>query len=220
MTVVAAALLGLLAGAHCVSMCGPLVLAVSAGARTRAAHVRMLHALAYHAGRVTTYAVLGLAAGLAGSVLTFAGFGRVVAVAAGALLVAAGIVPGLARLAPSWTGRWIGVAARAAGAARALQARHPVAGPFAAGMANGLLPCGMVHAALAAALAAGSLDRAVWTMAAFGAGTTPALVGLALTAEQVPYSWRRRLSRLAPAGLVAMGVLLLVRGFGTPHGMP
>jgi sulfite exporter TauE/SafE len=220
MTIVAAALLGLLASAHCMSMCGPLVLAVSAGARTRGCHAQLRHALTYHAGRLTTYAVLGMAAGLAGNAMSFAGLGRVVALAAGTLLVAAGVVPGFARLAPLWAGRWIGVAAWAAGAARTLQARHPVAGPFAAGMANGLLPCGMVYAALAAALAAGSLDRAVWTMAAFGAGTAPALVGVALTAERVPYSWRRPLSRLAPAGLVVVGVLLLVRGFATPHGMP
>ncbi len=219
MTMAAAALLGLLTGAHCVSMCGPLVLAVSAGARTRTWQSRLLHAAIYHAGRVTTYVVLGLAAGLVGQMMVFAGFGRVLALAAGALLIVAGLIPGLTRLSPSWAARWIGVAARAAGAARSLRDGHPVAAPFAAGMANGLLPCGMVYAALAAAVAAGSLERAAWTMAAFGAGTTPALAGLTLTAGQIPLVWRRPLSRLAPAGLVFAGVLLVVRGLGSPHGM-
>ncbi|HEY8535278.1 MAG TPA: sulfite exporter TauE/SafE family protein, partial [Vicinamibacterales bacterium] len=215
----AAALLGLLAGAHCVSMCGPLVLAVSAGARTRTWRSRLLHVATYHTGRVTTYGLLGLAAGLAGQAMAFAGFGRMLALVAGALLIAAGLMPGLARLQPSWTTRWIGLAARLSGAARALRDGHPIAAPFAAGMVNGLLPCGMVYAALAAALAAGSPERAVWTMAAFGVGTTPALAGLALTAGQLPRSWRQPLTRLAPAGLVLTGVLLVVRGLGSVHGM-
>lgn len=219
MTIAAALLLGLLTGAHCVSMCGPLVLAVSAGARTRTWRSQLAHAATYHAGRVTTYVLLGLVAGLVGQMMVFAGLGRVLALAAGAVLIAAGLIPGLARLSPSWASRWVGVAARAAGAARSLRDGHPIAAPFAAGLANGLLPCGMVYAALAAAVAAGSLERAAWTMAAFGLGTTPALAGLTLTAGQIPAGWRRPLTRLAPAGLVVAGVLLVVRGLGRAHGM-
>ncbi|HEX7088399.1 MAG TPA: sulfite exporter TauE/SafE family protein [Vicinamibacterales bacterium] len=219
MTIAAALLLGLLTGAHCVSMCGPLVLAVSAGARTRTWRSQLAHAATYHAGRVTTYVLLGLVAGLVGQMMVFAGLGRVLALAAGAVLIAAGLIPGLARLSPSWASRWVGVAARAAGAARSLRDGHPIAAPFAAGLANGLLPCGMVYAALAAAVAAGSLERAAWTMAAFGVGTTPALAGLTLTAGQIPAGWRGPLTRLAPAGLVVAGVLLVVRGLGRAHGM-
>lgn len=220
MTVVAGALLGLLGSGHCVGMCGPLVLAVGLPARGASAGVRLVHVVTYHMGRIATYALLGLVAGAAGSAIALAGLGRVLAVAGGVLLVAAALGPGLLRRQYSWTGAWIGAAARAGALARGWQAGHPLAGRFGAGLANGLLPCGLVYAALATALASGSVGGAVLTMTAFGAGTVPALAALSLSAAHLSIEWRRRLSRVAPIGLAIVGVLLIVRGLTPPHTAP
>lgn len=211
MTVLTAALLGLLGSAHCLAMCGPLVLAVGAPRHGSPAR-RLLHVGTYHAGRVAMYALLGLVVGTAGSALAMAGVGRLVAVAGGLGLLAAGIGPVVKWRGPSWSGPWISVAARAAAAARAWQARHPVTGPFAAGLANGLLPCSMVYAALAVAITANGIGQASWTMAAFGAGTVPALAGLSAGAGHLRPAWRRRLAGAAPAGLALVGLLLVARG--------
>ena len=216
MTVLAGALLGLLGSGHCVAMCGPLILAVGTPAREQPLPARLVRVGSYHAGRVSTYAMLGVVAGAAGSLMALAGLGRVLALGAGMLLIVAGLGPALLRRWPAWTGPWMGVVARAGAAARGWQASHPITGPFAAGLANGLLPCGMVYAALATALAAGTIEQAIWTMAAFGAGTVPALAGLSLGAAQISPDWRRWLSRAAPIGLALVGVLLLVRGLTPP----
>jgi sulfite exporter TauE/SafE len=215
--VVAGAVLGLLGSAHCVGMCGPLVLAVGRPAHGAGAGARAVHVLTYHLGRIATYAGLGLLAGLAGHVVALAGLGRALAVAGGVLLVAGALGPGLLRRQTAWAGAWVGAAARLAARARGWQARHPLAGRFGAGLANGLLPCGMVYAALAAALAAGSIAGAVLTMAAFGAGTIPALAALSLSAAHLSIDWRRRLARAAPVGLAIVGALLIARGLTAPQ---
>lgn len=211
MTVLTAALLGLLGSAHCLAMCGPLILAVGAPRHGTPAR-RLLHVGTYHAGRVVMYALVGLVVGIAGSALAVAGIGRLVAVVAGLCLLVAGTAPAIARRWPSWTSPWISVASHASAAARAWQARHPVTGPFAAGLANGLLPCSMVYAALAVAITANGIGQAAWTMAAFGAGTVPALAGLSVGVGHITPAWRRRLGGAAPAGLALVGLLLVARG--------
>lgn len=217
MTVLAGALLGLLGSGHCVGMCGPLVLAVGLPAPGASAGMRLVHVVSYHLGRIATYALLGFVAGAAGSAIALAGLGRVLAVAGGVLLVTAAVGPALLRRQYSWTGTWVGAATRAGAIARGWQTHHPLAGRFGAGLANGLLPCGMVYAALATALASGTVSGAVLTMTAFGAGTVPALAALSLSAARLSIGWRRRLSRVAPIGLAIVGVLLIVRGLAPPH---
>lgn len=218
MTVLAAALLGLLGSAHCLAMCGPLILAVGVPRHGSPAR-RLFHVGTYHAGRLAMYALVGGVVGIAGSALAMAGIARLVAVVAGLCLLAAGAGPTLARRWPSWSGPWISVAARAGAAARAWQARHWVAGPFVAGLANGLLPCSMVYAALAVAITANSIGQAAWTMAAFGAGTVPALAGLSAGAGHISPAWRRRLAGVAPAGLALAGLLLVARGLAPARGL-
>jgi hypothetical protein len=83
-----------------------------------------------------------------------------------------------------------------------------------AGVLNGLLPCGFVYAALATALTAGDLVESMTFMAAFGAGTGPAMLGVSLVGRVASAAWRARLQRLVPYGLAFVGLLLIVRGLG------
>ena len=50
---------------HCISMCGPVVGALSVGETRKG----ILHILLYNLGRVTTYTILGAMVGLSGSFL-------------------------------------------------------------------------------------------------------------------------------------------------------
>ncbi|MGE5753568.1 MAG: sulfite exporter TauE/SafE family protein, partial [Deltaproteobacteria bacterium] len=176
---------GLLGGfGHCAGMCGPLVGAFSLclGERRQfAPH------LLFHLGRVTTYSMVGGAAGLAGSFLGItAGLGRfqeAIAVGAGLLVVLAGLALGgwLPRLRPSPdAGGPPGIMSRIARFAR------ESGGPgvfYPMGLILGFLPCGMVYAALLAAARAGmeagspasGFLRGFLAMALFGAGTIPSL---------------------------------------------
>src|SRR5690349_10310002 len=55
---------GTFGSAHCIGMCGPIALAISGGARNTKDGLRLQ--MAYTAGRVATYTILGAIAGYAG----------------------------------------------------------------------------------------------------------------------------------------------------------
>jgi sulfite exporter TauE/SafE len=208
--------LGVAASGHCMAMCGPLVL-MFGGGLTRTSRFNQARTTAlYHAGRVSTYLLLALPAGILGQTLAWRGFSRGLAITAGVMLLAAATGAFHTRLlAP--LARFAGHATSRASAA-ALQWRHghPISGSLASGAANGLLPCGLVYAAVTAATAMGSIGDAALLMGGFGLGTTPALVAVAMAPAAVPADLRRRSSRLRPWLLAAAAALLIVRGFWPP----
>jgi sulfite exporter TauE/SafE len=165
-----------------------------------AARLRSGLLLPYHAGRITTYAALGAAAGALGSLALPAFLPAALMALAGALflMLALGRAwPGL-RLLPGSGGG--GVAALAGPAGRL--------GGLPLGLALGFLPCGMVYAALAAAAALGPLLGAV-AMVAFGLGTMPALIVVAVLGMAAGRRWNTALRAVAPWLLGVNGVLLL-----------
>ena len=83
------------------------------------------------------------------------------------------------------TRAWSTVALRASTLAVTFARRNQRAGYLALGLANGLLPCGLVYAALAVATAAGDIIHAVLFMVGFGLGTVPALLALTMSAAVV-----------------------------------
>jgi uncharacterized protein len=170
----------------------------------------------YHAARVLMYVLLGLPAGYAAHALSSGSAGRALALVSGVLLLVAATGSFLTRYADSASQRWsafvLGLAARAAAHTR----RHPHAGYALLGAINGLLPCGLVYAAVAAAAAAGSIGAAMLFMAGFGAGTVPLLLAVTLSATAVPRRLRQRLRFVAPALMVAAGLLLIARAIVPP----
>jgi sulfite exporter TauE/SafE len=211
MIIAAAAALGVMSSAHCVAMCGPLVLLVG-GPPHASRLTQIARAALYHLGRVTTYACLGVAAGSAGHVATSLGIGRAVAIAGGVILIVTALASAATRRSGAVTGAVMPVVARLSRAARGVGGRYPRLGLYGLGLAHGLLPCGMVYAALAIALTAGSATQAAATMAAFGAATAPALIATSLASGLIRGPWRHRLTAVLPLGIAAAGVLLVVRG--------
>ncbi len=201
-----ALLLGLAGSLHCAGMCGPLALALPAGAGGRGQFVA--GRLAYHGGRVITYALLGAALGLAGRSLALAGVQRGVSVAAGLLLIAG------VWLLPRAGGA--GAAVRGGGglqrAPGGLLRRPGLPSLGLLGLLNGLLPCGLVYAAGAASLAAGGAGAGALYMAVFGLGTVPMMLALGLGGRALPVTWRLRLTTAVPAVVSLVGGLLVLRG--------
>lgn len=165
---IGALLAGLAGTPHCLAMCGGFA---SSCSRPRGGLA------AWHAGRLTTYAILGAAAAGVGAALP--GPPVVTAVVALMLLAwfalsLAGVVrephlavPGLARIS-------------------ARIARHEGLGwRYAFGLATGLLPCGLVYSALSVPVALGRPLAGALAMLAFGAGTIPALSALAVGFRRV-----------------------------------
>lgn len=213
---------GAVGSAHCVGMCGPLVLTMGRGLRGPSRGAQLQHALTYHAGRVFIYVLLGSIAGVAGETLFTWGLGRALAVTAGVLLLLAAIGSALPRRLGGWGAAPAALATRACAMAGRWSRLHPVAGPVLAGAANGLLPCGLVYSALLTAAAMGTTVSAVALMAGFGLGTIPTLVALTMAATSPAFGIRTRLRRLTPVLLALTAAMLLVRGLapssaGTEH---
>jgi hypothetical protein len=80
------------------------------------------------------------------------------------------------------------------------------------GMANGLLPCGMVYMAIAGALTSPTILRAISFMAFFGLGTLPMLLGLQATGRIVSISFRQQIRKALPYLTAVMAILLILRG--------
>lgn len=166
--VAAAALAGLLATPHCAAMCGGFA---GACARPRAG------LWAWHGGRLLTYATLGAAAGAFGGVLPGP---RWLSAVLSALL--------LTWFAAALAGLVVQPSLRVPGLARAgsvLARRNDVGSRLLFGAVTGVLPCGMVYAALGLAVAAAGPAAGAAAMLAFGAATVPGLSVLAVGVQRL-----------------------------------
>lgn len=204
-----ALVLGFAGSAHCIGMCGPIALAVPSPPGRP--WVRWAGTLLMNSGRLTTYLLLGAAVGAMGTGIRLAGLGRALSIAGGALLLASVIVPGmLQRWSPA--GRMaVGVGRLRSLLAQNLRRTAPEA-LFLTGVLNGLLPCGLVYAALLGAATAASPAQGALFMAAFGLGTWPALIALRMGGGLLGHGFRARLRQVAPVLISAMAVLLILRG--------
>jgi len=210
---------GLASGLHCAGMCG----GISAGFSLLHKERLWRRQLAFNAGRIASYAAAGAAAGALGGAGAYAAAVLpaqiVLYLFSSAFILVAGIhlsgfaLP-LSQLERLGLPIWNKVQPLAA---RLLPARNlPQA--FAAGMAWGWLPCGLVYGALLAAVFAGGAAQGALAMAAFGAGTLPWLLGAALFGGLAAARLRQwaPLHRLRRAGGF---VLVGVGAWGLAHGV-
>lgn len=209
--------LGLVSSLHCAQMCGPIVLSYSLPLE-RARRGGLTHHLAYNAGRITTYSALGAAAGATGSAVELlgemAGVARTATMLSGFLLLLTGVLmlcalrkPGLVQIGavPSYFTRVAG---------RFL--RHPnPASKLLLGLVLGLLPCGLIYAALLKSLEAGSAFRGALSMLAFGAGTAGALLAVGMFSSVILRRVGRYANLYAAAGILLLGAYLV--WFGLAH---
>jgi sulfite exporter TauE/SafE len=161
--------------------------------------------------------MLALPAGAAGELLVVRGFGRALAIGSGVVMLLAAAnamhVKGLDRI----TSRASEAAARAFAPALRFAAGRPFAGPLVTGALNGLLPCGLVYVALAAAVASGRIAAAIGLMAGFAAGTSVVLIAMAMASATMSAAARRRLRPAGPIVLVLTAIVLIGRGVAPPR---
>ena len=205
-------LFGLLGSFHCVGMCGAIALALPGAGGPRRHYVagRVL----YNLGRVTTYALLGAAAGVLGQGLRLAGWQQSLSLLSGGLILLLVVTP------ERYLGRAAAfldldvVLAKVKSRLAYFYQRPSLSALYTTGLLNGLLPCGLVYLALAGALSAPGVAGAAAYMALFGLGTLPLMLALSLTGQLVPMLWRGRLRRAVPVLAMALAGLFIVRGLG------
>jgi uncharacterized protein len=199
-------LAGIVSGmTHCAGMCGPFVLAQTtahlsarpASTMGRFTRLRGAALVPYHLGRLTTYTALGVAAGaIAGALGGLPGLrwlGAVMlALAAICFLLYAlrGVTGAMPRSAilDRFVAPWVDLVSRLA--------RPFFKSPlgfrgYGLGLALGLIPCGLLYGALAAAAATGSPLLGGAAMAAFAVGTAPGLVLVGIAGYEADRRWPR-----------------------------
>lgn len=206
----AAFLIGLLGGTHCVSMCGGIVGALTVSMPGGQGRQLAIH-LAYNLGRVATYVALGGLLGALGTVgLLFNDVLPVqlaLYVLANLMLIALGLyLTGFTRLlAPVerlGLGLWRRIQPQTA---RFIPARS-IGQALPLGLLWGFLPCGLVYSVLTTALVTGSAARGAGLMLAFGLGTLPNLLLAGMLFK--------RFREITRNGKVRFAAGLLVLGFG------
>lgn len=195
--------IGLAGAGHCLGMCGGIAAALNLGGNRGTATT-----LAYHGGRLTSYAALGALLGAAAGAINLAHWTMVLRYVAALLLIAMGL-----SIADWWRG--ISVLERAGAKlwkpvqsllSPLLPARHWRQG-FLLGLGWGLMPCGLIYSALAWSATSQSAVDGALLMALFGAGTLPAMLTTSFGAVGVQALLRRRgLKLLIALFLIASGI--------------
>ena len=186
--IAAAAVAGLVGSPHCIGMCGGF--AILCGGK-------VTDTALWHLGRITSYAALGALAGAVGSMVpgpswlaAVISIGLMVwfsAALAGLVPEPRLVIPGLKRLGTAMAGN------------------PSYLTRYGFGVVNGLLPCGLVYAALAVSVAVGHPVWGALAMVAFGFGTVPTLSVIALGVRRI-VARDIRVRRLVAAGVLAAGL--------------
>lgn len=167
--------IGLLTSVHCIAMCGGINLTQSTMAAKSSRGIIRAN-LAYNAGRVISYTVIGGIVGGIGSVVSFSGTLR------GAVTVIVGVI--MIIMALSMLGVFQPLRRMPLHLPQGLYRRltgHAAKGSsFAIGLLNGLMPCGPLQSMQIYALSAGSVWKGALSMLLFSLGTVPLMLGLGL----------------------------------------
>lgn len=212
-------MLGLVGGAtHCSAMCAPFVLS-QIGSRlahlpvaqcSRLTRLRGMALVPYHAGRITTYTGLGAAAaGVAGGArnILLQGFAPAVLLATMGLLF---LAYALYQMSPRLLSTPGGTLQHWWQDRLAPLFRQPTGWHgYLIGVVLGFLPCGLLYTALLLAGANGNWRDGALAMAAFAAGTVPALLAVGYLGAAAGARWRKGLRLLLAPVLVFNGLLLL-----------
>jgi sulfite exporter TauE/SafE len=184
---------GLMGGfTHCLTMCGPMVACHSLCQKAQCAS-RSGAAMqwGYHAGRMTVYALLGLAAGLLSRQVAFSPYwptlSAVMLSVAGTMFVISSL-PGCKHPLHALAGR----------------------ANYVRGVLLGFMPCGMLYAALMMAATLADPISAMLAMILFTLGTMPALIMVSMGASFFTGKWKNGMDAIGRAGMMVNGLSLLV----------
>ena len=226
-------LLGLLGGAHCVGMCGPLVALYSDRMNVSSDRPDVLtlnevkqHFL-FNLGRAASYTALGALFGFAGSVLFITA--RDITLVVGDIRAFAGIVVGVVVIG-------VGFGYVSSGSSRSLvpadwvsrgtRFLHSRVTPHVdawvgdrrivgLGAVHGILPCPLLYPAFLYAFVQGSTVGGAAALAALAAGTFPAVFLTGTVIESTNLRHRKNLHRVLGVVFVLLGYIPLQHGLAS-----
>lgn len=215
-----ALVLGLAGSLHCIGMCGPLYIRF----QLQEQHT-LWNKVLYFGGKTLSYGVLGLLVGMLGKAFSLGGSHlalfsnqQILAVVSGVALLLITIYPFLLNKIS-----FNPMLQKGFQKLQQLSARIP-SGLFSllSGMLNGLLPCGLVYAALAMAVVNHQGMNSFLFMVFFGIGTIPSLVLLQLINKGIGQRGRLILKNSSFYLSLVVAAFLILRGMnlGIPYVSP
>ena len=181
-------LVGLLTSTHCIGMCGGIMLTQK-------------NAVAYNAGRLLSYTVVGAVFGAIGTVITYdTQFKSMLFTICGGLVVIIGLmmwgVPFLRQISPELT----------------KPCRFKGGRPLVIGLLTGLMPCGALASMWLFAAASGSAAKGAESMFAFGLGTCVFMLAFGAFGALVPAKYNKYILKVSTVLIVSLGLILLSMG--------
>lgn len=202
-------LTGLLSAPHCIGMCGGMMSAWTLQAKKE--HV-LPAVLAYNAGRIVTYIIVGGFMGFVGSFVSAAGqlVGiQGVANLLGGAFILLWVFRKYALPFAAWSPTRLAFVQRFIVRFQQKSGLLPV---FAGGLLFGFIPCGLTYTMHMKAATTGSMWEGALTLLSFGVGTLPALLVIGLFAIGLGKAVRRRVLLVANGLAVLFGLLAILRG--------
>lgn len=196
-------LASLLGSAHCVGMCGGLVISFAKDAKGL---------VLYHFGRLVSYTLLGAVAGALGSAIFQVSFAKKAPWVASVLFGVLLILVGIRRL----SGRSLHIAlpsflSNASGKiiSHVLKHTESHSGVFLLGALSALLPCGWLYTFVLAASATKSATLGAASLALFWVGTVPALSAAPMVFNKMTARMRQVTPRISGVLMISLGLFAL-----------
>ncbi|MDA3917054.1 MAG: sulfite exporter TauE/SafE family protein [Deltaproteobacteria bacterium] len=206
---------------HCIGMCGPIVISMSLNLKTR--NTIWPHIL-YHAGRVTTYTLLGGIMGVTGSFAMVASrialIQKGVLIFSGVLIIFMGVMMGPWLIKFSCFKNETGIQTFFSRTFGSLVGLKSTLAFFPLGLMLGLLPCGPVYTVLIASARAGmetagmyqSFMSGMVLMLFFGIGTIPALFFVGRLAGTARFIRGPIIYKLGSFIMMGLGIYFVFKG--------
>lgn len=208
----AALLLGLISSLHCIGMCGPIAMMLPVSRNNP--EKRALQIITYHLGRILSYTMIGLLFGIVGRGFYLAGLQQSLSISAGILMVIMVLMPTKLFAKYNFSKPAFRLISKLKNKLGQQFSKSSFKSIFSIGLLNGLLPCGMVYAAVFGALTMPKLYLSATYMALFGLGTMPLMSGVVYLQRFFTLGIRNKIQKLIPIAVACIGILFIARGLG------
>ena len=203
---------GLISSFHCIGMCGPIAMMLPVDHKNPSK--KALQILTYHLGRLTAYGSLGLIFGILGRGFYLVGLQQTISITVGILMILIVVIPEKIFAKYNFSRPIYQLISKVKTALGSQFKRKSADALFTIGFLNGLLPCGLVYAALFGAIAMQNVALSISYMLLYGLGTIPMMSAVVYVSNFLSFPVRNKLQKVIPIVSVIIGTLFILRGLG------
>ena len=207
-------IMGLIGSLHCMGMCGPISMLLPSDPAKRNRY--LIGRLIYNGGRIVTYTILGFLVGIIGEEISGFTSQKYLSIIIGVVILLVFIIPQ----------KWISKLSLLPHVNRfnnlvksslsIYYKKYSLLSQFTFGLLNGLLPCGMVYAALSGAFLMNHLWQSMLFMTLFGLGTLPMMLSFSFLGSMVRKLFTFKPKLIYTVSYLVLAIWLIFRGITLP----